>query len=625
MLDYKFIIPDPVHKTIPITAIEKELLRSPPLRRLLQIKQMALTYMVFPGAIHTRYEHSLGVMHIAGQLGNCLLPEIDEASIQKLRIAGLLHDVGHPPLSHAVEKFLIRNLHFVPDHFKDKYSHEAFTSEIIQTDETLQTILTRRPVAYNLQEIADLATGKSSQGWGKIISGELDADRIDYILRDLYHSGVGIQNVNLQELYSSLCFIPQYKTDIGFKKNGITSLESVLISRFHLISSVQNHPDNMILTRKLTEALEQSFDNYKKKKSLKAVNKLVIDLHKKWDDFDLLSFIEKYKKDESLNLLRGDEWKSVQSFSTFDIRPNLRYFFHKLAFHSNKIHTLEELLRDKLNYNEIYLEIARINPPTLWTKIEEPEVEKGYRYLKDYSPILRSLISASFQDLKIALISSQNFEITREKVWDLLSDLVLEVTKDLLSKEIIDLSDLVLISIHSIFEGLEKEGLSLNIWKGISALSGYILELLTSTSPELKLLSNNENITQKKMVIESSINFLISLGLLERSKIPIQFHGDNKFYNRFDIKISHWGSDTAWFLVRNGLKRLVDVQTNLIIKDLNNEEKDRQELEKMEINREKLSLELHMKGIPVFKDEEFLKLRDTLYNKRNELKLKLAK
>ena len=107
------IIPDPVHNYIPITNIEQQLLNTSALQRLLHIRQMGLTYMVFPGANHTRYEHSLGVMHVADLLASNL--KLDKHHIglekhwQKVRIAALLHDLGHAPLSHTLEEVLHRN------------------------------------------------------------------------------------------------------------------------------------------------------------------------------------------------------------------------------------------------------------------------------------------------------------------------------------------------------------------------------------------------------------------------------------------------------------------------------------------------------------------------------------
>ncbi len=126
-IKYVSSIRDPVYGTIPITECEQDVLRLPIINRLRGIKQLGLAYLAFPGANHTRFEHSLGAMHVASLM--CQGLGISEHVTQLIRLAALLHDVGHPPFSHSIE--LAFNM-FKED-FKDipteKFSHEYWTEK----------------------------------------------------------------------------------------------------------------------------------------------------------------------------------------------------------------------------------------------------------------------------------------------------------------------------------------------------------------------------------------------------------------------------------------------------------------------------------------------------------------
>ncbi|MBP2030180.1 HD superfamily phosphohydrolase [Methanohalophilus levihalophilus] len=126
-----FVVHDPVHKTIVITPLQQGLLETPHLQRLRGIQQLGLADVVYPGANHTRFEHSLGTMHTASLFANVLALPPDEKVM--VEIAGLLHDVGHSAFSHAVEGVLQRNPAFQPELQGTQMGrHEAFTSHIIK-------------------------------------------------------------------------------------------------------------------------------------------------------------------------------------------------------------------------------------------------------------------------------------------------------------------------------------------------------------------------------------------------------------------------------------------------------------------------------------------------------------
>src|SRR5215510_5506988 len=152
MLKYAREITDPIHKLIKITDIEMEIIDTPFFQRLRRIKQLAGAHLVYPSAQHSRFEHSVGSMHLAGLTGEHLLQEgtiESKETIQELRIASLLHDIGHGPFSHLFEEFLKT---------VNTENHETIGSKIIRETE-ISDVLKRH--GYSPLEISRLSFGES--------------------------------------------------------------------------------------------------------------------------------------------------------------------------------------------------------------------------------------------------------------------------------------------------------------------------------------------------------------------------------------------------------------------------------------------------------------------------------
>ena len=177
-------IRDPVHGYIFMSNIEKDLINSKPIQRLRRIKQLSGAYFTYPGAEHSRFSHSLGVMHLAGILGKHLEERgyIDEEEVQKLRVAGLLHDVGHGPFSHVYEEIL---------HKYRNVTHEDLAQWLIK-ESIVKDILEK--YGYSPDEMADLAIGRADLGKksfiNQVIASQFDVDIMDYLVRDSYFAGV---------------------------------------------------------------------------------------------------------------------------------------------------------------------------------------------------------------------------------------------------------------------------------------------------------------------------------------------------------------------------------------------------------------------------------------------------
>src|SRR3990170_4428791 len=176
-------IKDPVHGYVYVTENEKRIIDSYPMQRLRRLRQLAGSEYVYPGANHTRFEHCIGVMFLAGKVAenpNISRVVTDEEAATS-RIAALLHDVGHGPFSHVFEQLLIRNL--------DK-THEDITSWIVEKSEVAEKL---GKMGFNAAEVAKLAVGKLHKPGraflDQIISSAVDVDKQDFIVRDTFHTG----------------------------------------------------------------------------------------------------------------------------------------------------------------------------------------------------------------------------------------------------------------------------------------------------------------------------------------------------------------------------------------------------------------------------------------------------
>ncbi len=259
------ILHDPVHGAIQADELEWLLIRSRPVQRLKGIKQLGLVEAVYPGANHTRFEHSLGTMYVAGLMASRLGLALEE--VRKVRLAGLLHDLGHSALSHAVEGVLSRNPEIQPQVKGRRASrHEEFTREIIESHPFGEKAIRACEQAFGnadeiFREVADIASG-GRPPLGQIISGDLDADRIDFLLRDSHHSGVSLGLVDLDQILQALtvCNDRIVLAGVGDFRAEMsqTAAESMLIARAHHYNALIYHPSVQSIRAMLLAELEKA-------------------------------------------------------------------------------------------------------------------------------------------------------------------------------------------------------------------------------------------------------------------------------------------------------------------------------------------------------------------------------
>lgn len=244
-------IKDPVHGYVYITEAEKQLIDSYPVQRLHRLRQLAGSEFVYPGANHTRFEHSIGVMYLAGKLTENpnLSQLLSDDEVQIVRMASLLHDVGHGPFSHVFEHLLVK--------FLNK-THEDMTRWIIQKSE-LRDIISG--LGYDPDAIGKLAVGElRRRGMAfldQIIQSTVDVDKLDFVVRDTYHTGAEYGYVDIFRLIHMLDVLGEnLAVDVG----ALSALESFVLARLESFRSIYFHRVGRAAQIMLATAMEKAKD-----------------------------------------------------------------------------------------------------------------------------------------------------------------------------------------------------------------------------------------------------------------------------------------------------------------------------------------------------------------------------
>ncbi|NMA84091.1 MAG: HD domain-containing protein [Epulopiscium sp.] len=302
---------DPIHGFIEVSNLELKIIDSPPFQRLRNIKQLATTYLVYPGAEHTRFGHSLGVMHLVTKAFDSALDNYKRTNgkdlfdstrsawyRQILRLIALTHDLGHAPFSHASEAL-----------FDGDLEHEDFTKKIIYETEIADHIQTigkefrkKHSVGeeYNITpKLLWLIYGEKNPELDSeyimpdykflksFMDSELDCDKMDYLLRDSYYCGVNYGKYDLNKLLSSLnvFYKPSDKImHLAVDRGGVHAFEEFVIARYFMFIQVYFHKTRRYLDKLLVDNIANILPNSKYPNNVQD--------YLKWDD---LTVIDKIK------------------------------------------------------------------------------------------------------------------------------------------------------------------------------------------------------------------------------------------------------------------------------------------------------------------------------------------
>jgi HD superfamily phosphohydrolase len=418
-------INDPIWGEVPLTALELDLIHTTAFRRLQHVRQMGFAYLGFPTANHRRYEHCLGAMHVAHLLSDIVSDAIDSGAVidiepahyQAIRVAALLHDVGHAPYSHAFEEAVrkypdivsIRNrevfkepaLSFLePLGTSGKYRHELFTKYIIQTDPEISSLLNawaERSGAFPAHQIAALAVGEATyEGlapFNPIISGDFDADRIDYVCRDSYYCGFS-QRFRLEELRRNVVLARRKEEAsyvIKLLEGSIPAVSTLLWYRYRLMKAVHLDRSNRIATQALVKALSGAFGSLFPDNSDQTDPKkldLLLKFHTHMTDENCNEFLwEVTKTPLVLNLIKGELPEEVLAVSPRYLQPEEKAFLHFLLAEPRAVAEFDRRLDTHLGV-DVFADIRMAKAPKFGTMVRDTEPGSPDRSVFDnyYTP-----------------------------------------------------------------------------------------------------------------------------------------------------------------------------------------------------------------------------------------------
>jgi HD superfamily phosphohydrolase len=258
-------IKDSVHDHIEVAGVAAALLDTPPVQRLRSVKQLGTVHLVYPSANHTRFEHSLGVYHLADRALDHL--GIAGRRAERVRAAAILHDIGHCPFSHNVEDVVERRTGKRHDDVDDLLA-SGRVAEVLETHDIDPAV------------IADLVAGEGELA--QLVAGELDVDRMDYLVRDAHHTGVPYGTIDTGRLVRELTFIDG---DLVLDEGNVQTAESLLLARALMNPTVYSHHVARIsksMLRRATEDLLEETDTTAREL-------------RRMDDHDLVSALRRHE------------------------------------------------------------------------------------------------------------------------------------------------------------------------------------------------------------------------------------------------------------------------------------------------------------------------------------------
>lgn len=701
-IDFVGIVHDPIWGEIPITYVEEKLLKTEAFSRLRNIKQMSMAYIGYIGAQHTRYEHSIGVMHVAYQLLIGLNPlpnnsqileqlnsrgiRIDERVIKYIRIAALLHDIGHAPLSHLVETAIerypqiidtcIENLQSqnrIEQEFSQfdlmalmDYSHESFSMRRILCDTEIIEILKEDDI--NPEYVAYLVAGYEKvkevipakyKVFRQLISGDLDADRLDYINRDFYFCGMK-QVIDLGQFSKALSIGFENGKSYGdgnptilIDESAILQASSFLFSRLMLEQSIHYDMKSKYIELAFIDLVRDfllSMDGTTRLQYIINLHSILYDAEfikdiMNFNEYNLPSAKEYAKHHNMKTRLTcssrslftgsiGDDIITSVKLTNEHLHPNWRYYSKYFIQNQSLITELERCLG-----NEIFKDID-FNLDIFSSKSSQmllPVYNSGrVKNLSDdfIVTLPHSLMITAMQSTKVCLYTKKGFNIDElvfnDKITNNIKEMVENeneyafkslnesdipnrvklygslcyymqeiVVQDLIKKGTIPEEIVILIIMDAIKSHIrENFNHTTAVWiKKDTVLHGYISSHFGKYfSKDSKNYTENSNYSSKLYRLTEQ---LVCWGFIDHIHKPISFPNSIMFTARTDRSINQWGESFIKFLRSRLSSDVFDAIKNKVYETQNNVMKELTEIRKYEMGKETSEI--------LFKTEEKIK------------------
>jgi len=351
------IIHDPVHGSMKIPEELIKLVDTPEIQRLRYIRQLGLANLVYPGANHSRFEHSLGVWYLAKKLSSELDIPRDEALL--VQISALLHDIGHGPFSHTFERVYKERLK-IGDHMEISRKIIEGKIDIVENGGEIPDIIS--DLGYSPKEVGELICGVHKKKYlSMIINGDIDVDQLDYLARDAHYTGVAHGIIDLERLLNVMKI---HDNELVVDEKGLEAVEGMLVARSLMYSRVYFHRTVKIAEAMLIKGVEFALDSGE-----------LFDFWKMTDDRLIVELedIGGFPSEIIQKIRRRELYKPAVIVGPQDLTGDERRIIASLYKNTKKIRELENELADRVGASEGEV-IIELSVPELI--ISEPRLKQ---------------------------------------------------------------------------------------------------------------------------------------------------------------------------------------------------------------------------------------------------------
>lgn len=582
-------IPDVIWGDIQITEVEHQVIQEVLSPRLKEIKQMGVAWVHFTGAIHNRFQHSLGAMHAAFKMLSIVkvkkkdkgdevllgdfLENIDPHGIQILRLAALLHDVGHPPFSHLVEEGFRKYAELLPAGkqlnkypfikalvSKGKYSHESATQYLVSQPD-VQGILTQKLPGDAVGKLTKLMRGETPDIETKIIrhliDGDLDVDKMDYLLRDSYFCGLK-PKFSIEDFKGRITILEESER-ICIGPDDINTANSFIFARHRLIDEVQHEKKGRIATQLLIEDLMQAISSMKLDERARFIEKMHLD----FADHDLERFLADKNLDNNVTAIKKGivNWDEVYDINFFYLDPVLRSRLFTLMKDAGNIKLLQERIRNAVGIDPLIVDIRMIKEPKFSVTVTEEQKPRATIF--DRSLIARGILDDSIKSTKIHFYAPSTFDIeeTRQKLESKLTEIfdgiqflgTQESLKSFKNKRPIGI-DLLLLLLKAVREATTE---CIDIREPWIYSEFFLQTYLAKICAELSINTDYKDLHKEFCDVDfiKDMRAMTTMGLIQQRErvvsVPTGKGSSKKYEARFDYALSEFGNCLANDLLKH--------------------------------------------------------------------------
>jgi len=397
-------IRDPIHGDIKIEGLFLDLIETPEIQRLYNIKQLGFAHLVFPGAHHTRLEHSLGAYNMAFQAAEKIGLDKEEQEI--VACAAILHDIGHGPFSHTLESILRETLNVDHVDLTEKLingEHAIFDDKEKNYIESASVFDILNVHGIDLKELNNIIRGinKKKPYLSQLLNSSIDVDQLDYLVRDAYYTGVSYGMIDIERFMQTLLI---NNNNLAVRKKGVGVVENILMARTLMYSSVYFHKTVRIAELMLSKAIEM-IDDTKPFKFFKMTDaELINELNK----------MGSFQHEIATRLKFRNLFKQAYSLSDSKLDKGYLEIINKLEnteFRRKKEQDIEKILN--IPSGHVIIDIPRKELYQAEPRIDQTDIiiieEDVLKKIDFYSPVVKAIRSRAIPDWMVMIVTDERY------------------------------------------------------------------------------------------------------------------------------------------------------------------------------------------------------------------------